>query len=529
MPQTDVLIIGSGIAALSAAFQLQFSKKVTILTKSNKFESNSMLAQGGIAAAIDIKDSWQGHFDDTIEAGCHHNDSYAAELLVKQGAEEVLALIRNGFSFDQDSEGNLLLGQEGAHRFSRILHAGGDATGKAVIHFLLSRLNQNVEIIEDEMALDLIISDGICKGVYTRHSTGAIQSHFAQHTVLAAGGCGGLYMHTSNSRAITGDGLAMAFRAGAILTDMEFTQFHPTMLLIDGQCVGLISEAVRGEGAFLQNEDGDAFMEGVHVFGDLAPRDIVARTIFSQMKNGHRVFLNITPVQNFESRFPTISAMCKTNGICLKEGLIPVAPGMHFLMGGIKTDLVGKTSVRHLFAIGEAACTGVHGANRLASNSLLEGLVFGSRLGIHILNSSDFAGNGHDELAGKYLRKPKFSLPSKHEIRWMMTNYAAIERSREGLIHAKCWFEKFLQPISFWSINVNDFTNSEIEKINMMTAGWLIVTSALKRTESRGGHFRADYPDKDNRQWLKKKILLSKVDIQSILQNQSEVMEIEYT
>lgn len=528
MPQADVIIIGSGIAALSAAFQLQFSKKVTILSKSNKYDSNSMLAQGGIAAAIDTNDSWQGHFEDTIEAGCHHNDSNAAELLVKQGAEEVLALIRSGFSFDQDPEGNLLLGQEGAHRFSRILHAGGDATGKAVIHFLLSQLNHNVEIIEDEMALDLIISDGICKGVYTRNSTGDIQTHLAQQTVLAAGGCGGLYLHTSNSNAITGDGLAMAFRAGAILTDMEFTQFHPTMLLIDGECVGLISEAVRGEGAFLQNADGDAFMEGVHAFGDLAPRDIVARTIFSQMKNGHRVFLNITSIQNFESRFPTISAMCKKHGVCLKEGLIPVSPGMHFLMGGIKTDLVGKTSIRHLFAIGEAACTGVHGANRLASNSLLEGLVFGSRLGIHILHSSDFAVTEHEELSGRFSTS-EFILPSKLEIQWMMTNYAAIERSEAGLIHIKCWFEKFLQPISFWDINVNDFTKSEVEKINMMTAGWLIVISALRRKESRGGHFRTDYPHKDDRQWLKKKILLSKDDIQSNLQNRSGVMEIEYT
>jgi L-aspartate oxidase len=527
VPQTDVLIIGSGIAALSAAFQLQSSKKVTILTKSSKYESNSMLAQGGIAAAVDKYDSWQGHYEDTMTAGSHHNDPFASELLVRQGTKEVLTLIKGGFQFDKDSNGKLLLGQEGAHRFSRILHAGGDATGKAVVHFLLSQLGKKVEIIEDEMALDLIISDGVCRGVFTRNAKGDIQQHFAGHTILATGGCGSLYKHTSNSSVITGDGLAMAFRAGAVLTDMEFTQFHPTMLLINGQCVGLISEAVRGEGAFLQNENGIRFMEGVHAFGDLAPRDIVARTIFSQMKKGHRIFLNISSIPAFESRFPTISAMCKKYGVSIDEGLIPVAPGMHFLMGGIKTDVDGKTSVSHLYAVGEAACTGVHGANRLASNSLLEGLVFGSRLGVHILNFSQNAIEKTEIVNIRTSRKQDVIFPSEEEIKWMMTNYAAIERSEEGLLIAKCWFEKFLWPISFWDINVNNFTNIEYEKMNMLTAGWLIVTSALQRTESRGGHFRTDHPYKDDKLWLKKQILLSKYNTE--LKIDSEVMEIEFT
>lgn len=527
MPQTDAVIIGSGIAALSAAYQLQSSRKVTILTKSTKYESNSMLAQGGIAAAVDKYDSWQGHYEDTMTAGSYHNDAFAAELLVKEGAKEVLGLIRDGFQFDRDSNGKLLLGQEGAHRFSRILHAGGDATGKAVIHFLLSQLNENTEIIEDEMALDLIICDGMCKGVFTRNAQGDIQQYFAGHTILATGGCGSLYKHTSNSQVTTGDGLAMAFRAGAVLTDMEFTQFHPTMLLVNGECVGLISEAVRGEGAFLQNESGIRFMEGIHAFEDLAPRDIVARTIFSQMKKGHRVFLNISSIQAFESRFPTISALCKKHGVHLNEGLIPVAPGMHFLMGGIKTDIDGKTSVSRLYAVGEAACTGVHGANRLASNSLLEGLVFGSRLGMHILNAPQYAFGEPESVKTRTSRKHEVVLPSKEEIKWMMTNFAAIERSEEGLFIAKCWFEKFLLPISFWDINVNNFTNKEYEKINMLTAGWLIVASALRRKESRGGHFRTDYPYKEDRLWLKKQILLSKYD--TGLKNDSEVMEIEFT
>ncbi|MGG4491715.1 L-aspartate oxidase [Metabacillus idriensis] len=528
MPQTDAVIIGSGIAALSAAYQLQSSRKVTILTKSTKYESNSMLAQGGIAAAVDKYDSWKDHYEDTMIAGSHHNDAFAAELLVKQGAKAVLGLIKDGFQFDRDLHGHILLGQEGAHKFSRILHAGGDATGKAVIQFLLSQLNENTEIIEDEMALDLIIIDGICRGAVTRNAHGDIKQYFAGHTILATGGCGSLYKHTSNSLVTSGDGLAMAFRAGAVLTDMEFTQFHPTMLLINGECVGLISEAVRGEGAFLQNECGIRVMEGIHEFEDLAPRDIVARTIFSQMKKGHRVFLNISSISAFESRFPTISAMCKKHGVNLEEGLIPVAPGMHFLMGGIKTDIDGKTSVSRLFAVGEAACTGVHGANRLASNSLLEGLVFGSRLGMHILNSSqDAFAEAAESAKTRTGTKQDIIFPSKEEIKWMMTNFAAIERSEEGLSSAKCWFEKFLLPISFWDINVNNFTNEEYEKMNMMTAGWLIVASALRRTESRGGHFRTDYPYKEDRLWLKKQILLSKYDTE--LKNDSEVMEIEFT
>ncbi|MGP1909240.1 L-aspartate oxidase [Metabacillus sp. JX24] len=506
MPQTDVLIIGSGIAALSAACQLQKTKKVTILTKGAKVSSNSMLAQGGIAAAVSANDNISSHSVDTLIAGHFHNDEEAVELLVRQGAKDVLSLAENGLPFDRDSRGELLLGMEGAHSFSRILHAGGDATGRAMMRFLLSCLNENTVIHEQEMVLELIVENGVCLGAVSRSQNGLVNTHTAQHTILATGGCGKLYQHTSNADGITGDGLALAYRAGAVLADMEFTQFHPTMLLSGGGCAGLISEAVRGEGAFLQNDLDERIMEGIHPLKDLAPRDIVARVIFSQIKKGRSVYLNIMPVSSFEERFPTITAMCRKYNIAIENGLLPVAPGMHFLMGGIKTDLHGRTSVSRLYAAGETACTGVHGANRLASNSLLEGLVFGKRLAHKIQSIQETVDlKGSDAQVFSY--RADIDLPEQEDIQQVMTAYAGIERTEKDLAKALHWFEKWLKP--YWTINVKDLTNDSAERLNMMTSGWLIVSAALQRTESRGGHCRLDFPDSNDAFWLKKQILLS--------------------
>lgn len=516
MPQTDVIIIGSGIAALSAAYHLR-QKQVIIVTKSLWFKSNSMLAQGGIAASVHKSDSWKSHYHDTLVAGCHHNHPDNVEHLVQEGPNEIFEWCKRGMTFDCDNQGEFLLGKEGAHSNHRIIHAGGDATGREVTKFIFQAIKSSVKIVENEMATELIVRDGVCHGVYTKNDKGQIQQYIASKTIIASGGCGAVYGHTSNADVITGDGIAMAYRAGAEIADMEFIQFHPTMLQIDGKCVGLISEAVRGEGATLENQNGVAFMNDLHPLGDLAPRDVVSRAIFYEMKKGNKVFLNISQLLNFSSRFPTISALCKQHGIDLAKGRIPVAPGMHFLMGGIQTNDIGETSIANLIAVGEAACTGVHGANRLASNSLLEGLVFGKRLATHLLTKTSFDHSNFPVVkppnVSIHVRDLTQTLPTKKQIQEIMTNYVGIQRTYDELTYAVEWFERYLEQSSFWDMNVNDFTVNQVEMINMVTIGWIISSSALRRTESRGGHFRLDYPNLNDKEWKQKQVIRTKDEI----------------
>ncbi|MDQ0224728.1 L-aspartate oxidase [Metabacillus niabensis] len=511
MPQSDIVIIGSGIAALSAAYHLK-NRKVVIITKSLWADSNSMLAQGGIAAVTQKNDSWENHYRDTLIAGCFHNDEKNVEFLVKDGPKEIKDWCQKGITFDTDENGQFLLGKEGAHSQHRILHAGGDATGLKVTSFLYQAVKASVTIVENEMATDLIIKDGICCGVYTKNEKGEITQYISSKTIIASGGCGAVYGNTSNAEVITGDGIAMAYRAGAEIADMEFIQFHPTMLHVNGRCVGLISEAVRGEGAILVNQNGEAFMEHKHDQKDLAPRDIVARAIFDEMKKGNNVFLDISCIKNFQTRFPTISEICVRNGIDLKKGKIPVAPGMHFLMGGIRTNDKGETSINNLFAIGEAACTGVHGANRLASNSLLEGLVFAKRVADHInskpvVNEKKVFPNIQEECCETL----KISLPTKKQIQEMMNKYVGIQRTQAELNYVINWFMRYER--FFQNNNVKNFTKEEIEIINLLTVGWLIATSASMRTESRGGHYRLDFPVADDNTWRKKQIIRTKQEM----------------
>ncbi|MBE4908126.1 L-aspartate oxidase [Bacillus luteolus] len=500
---TDVLIVGSGIAALNLATKLSEHMNVRIITKSKIENSNSMLAQGGVAAAISPSDHWENHFQDTMSAGCYHNNKAAVKTLVELGPSCIRELMNDGMTFDCDSDGNLVLGLEGAHLQNRILHAGGDSTGKALMNYLFSKLDQKVIVNENEMILDLIIHDEKCVGVTSLNNHNEITSFYANHVVLATGGCGGLYSVTSNDITITGDGIAAAYRAGAEITDMEFIQFHPTMLFKDGKSHGLISEAVRGEGALLVNDKGKYIMEGVHDLKDLAPRDIVSRRIHKEYINGNLVFLDISMIKNFRIKFPTITGICEKAGISLQEGLLPVAPGAHFLMGGIKTNLYGESTINGLYAIGEAACTGVHGANRLASNSLLEGIVFASLLAKRLIS------------APKQRRRPFLfakrqrsssgtsSLPTANEIRNLMSRYAGIERDEKGLIYAKQWIESYLNKDMVNGVLLVNASRSAYTVINMLTTSWLILSSALEREESRGGHYRIDYPVSDSR-WLKR-------------------------
>ncbi|MBA2873639.1 L-aspartate oxidase [Thermaerobacillus caldiproteolyticus] len=510
MPKEHVIIVGSGIAALVTAWHLHEYRNVIIFTKSKKEESNSWLAQGGVAAAFSKQDDWRFHYEDTMIAGGYHNDERAVETLVKEGPKRIRELIAAGLQFDTDKDGRFHLGNEGAHRHRRILHAGGDQTGRALVSFLLEQLRGNVTIIEDECVIELLVHNGRCIGVKTKNHSGIIAAHYASAVVLSTGGCTGMYEFSSNASTVTGDGIALAYRAGAVITDMEFIQFHPTMLCVDGKAVGLISEAVRGEGAVLVTEDGTRLMEHVHPQQDLAPRDIVARTIHGEIIKGNRVYLDISKIANFSERFPAITKLCKSYGINIETGKLPVVPGAHFLMGGIQVDSRGQTSIPGLYAVGEAACTGVHGANRLASNSLLEGIVFGARVA-ETLRRHEQNTITYEHLENRFVKKSRKLLPTKQQIQTIMMHYVGIVRDEQRLTYAKQWFEQFSIP-DFVNTNVDDFKLEEITIIHMLITGWLITTSALQRTESRGGHYRHDYPHADEN-WQQRRILRVKQEL----------------
>ncbi|WP_102274425.1 L-aspartate oxidase [Cytobacillus massiliigabonensis] len=512
MRKTNVIIIGSGIASLQLARSLRDDLNVIVLTKSNVYKSNSNLAQGGIAAAIGKRDHPDKHYMDTLVAGSHHNDPEAVLELTNEAPFLIQELNKQGCPFDKNENGELLLGMEGAHSEYRIVHGGGDATGRTIIQFMTSNMNPNIEIIENFFVYELLMdeSSNRCIGAKGKYSNGQIDYYFAEHIVIATGGCGQLYSYTSNAETVAGDGIALAYQAGAEITDMEFIQFHPTLLFTGKKAVGLVSEAVRGEGARLITKEGIPIMDGVHLLRDLAPRHIVSQTIYSFIEKGKQIFLDISEVDHFENRFPTITNLCERNGIDLKKGLIPVVPGSHFLMGGIKTDLDGRSSVKGLYAIGEAACTGVHGANRLASNSLLEGLFFGKRLA-EIVNAQTITqpvDSTFSENIECYMNISR-PLPSIKEIQASMMENAGIVRTKKGLMKQKAWLESF--DIENWAEKKLDhLTTEEIVQVFMMITSWLITNSALERTESRGGHFRQDYPSENDHKWLRKQIIQCK-------------------
>ncbi len=509
MPFDDVLIVGSGIAALQLATHLRSDLNVRIITKSKLRTANSYIAQGGIAAAIGANDHPLKHFVDTLKAGGFYNNDETAFNIIAEAPALIQELIEQEPVFDVKPNGELALGMEGAHSEQRIVHSGGDATGKHVCELLIGRLPDHVVIEENVFAYELLVQENRCIGVKVKKADGKTELYMANHTVLATGGCGQLYRYTSNAETVTGDGIAIAYRAGAEIVDMEFTQFHPTLLSINGETKGLVSEAVRGEGAILVTDNGKAIMEGVHPLRDLAPRHIVSHKIFERINSGQRIFLDIQPIENFRERFPSITAICEKNGIDLSRGRIPVVPGCHFLMGGIKTDLIGRTSLDRLYAIGETGCTGFHGANRLASNSLLEGLYQGKKLA-NLLNtfSRDQPLNGACQLENPLKAMKRGKLPELDVLKDQMMKNVGIVRTKKGLEHQEKWLEQFkvneIKSLDAYSI-------AEIEKIFMVTVAELITKSALKRTESRGGHYRSDYPRENDQKWLKRRMIYRKM------------------
>ncbi|RDY72551.1 L-aspartate oxidase [Halobacillus trueperi] len=508
MRTADIIIIGSGVAALQLARQLASDKNVILITKTSLGHGNSRLAQGGIAAAIGGSDHPFYHFVDSVIAGRSMNNHQATLMMTKEAPQIIRELETDGCAFDYDEKGNLALGKEGAHTQNRIIHGGGDQTGKVLMDYLTHSLPPHVEIFENHYVFELMTNEeGRCFGVKSKDASGIHKFH-APHTVLATGGCGQLFASTSNDSSVTGDGMALAYQAGAELTDMEFIQFHPTLLYIQERPVGLISEAVRGEGAVLVDKNGTPIMENVHPLRDLAPRHVVSQTIYQKRKNGENVYLDIRGVDGFQKRFPHITNLCLQYGVDMNKGRIPVAPGCHFSMGGVKTDMVGKSTIEGLYAIGEVACTGVHGANRLASNSLLEGLVYGKRLAKHLQNGSVLSFQSK-ETSEKRKSLP-FHLPAKTEIQERMMENVGIVRDGQKLVNHLQWLESFVQPSEWREYDLSMLTFEQMEKMFMLQTCWLITRSALEREESRGGHYRSDFPE-EQLDWQNKQIIRQRI------------------
>lgn len=503
---TDFIIVGSGIAGLRAAIALAPAGRVLVLTKADPEESNTGYAQGGIAVAVGAGDSPALHAADTLRAGDGLCDEGAVDVLVGNGPRYVRELVDWGTRFDRDGDGQLALGREAAHSVRRVLHAG-DATGREIGRVLWKRASAfgSVATINHAFVTDLVMGGGAVRGVHYVDRDGERHEVRARAVLLATGGAGQLFRETTNPPVATGDGIALGYRAGARLADLEFVQFHPTALNRAGAPRFLISEALRGEGARLVNDRGEAFMTRVHADGDLAPRDVVARAIAREMeRTGAPVYLTLAHLDAGYvcARFPTIADMCRRIGLDLARDPIPVGPAAHYIMGGVDTDEWGRTSLPGLFAAGEVACTGVHGANRLASNSLLEGLVFGARAAIAMQEPPAAAALKADRVVagGSWLASPQppfISHLSPAEIRDLMWRSVGLFRTREGLEAAVATLDAAYQhQRDRLSIDADGW-----RQVNLVTAARLVARAALRREESRGAHFRLDFPARDDEHW----------------------------
>lgn len=509
----STVIIGSGIAGLYAALKIEQQVKlpdgILLITKSRLGESNSRYAQGGMVAVMkdNKSDSVASHISDTVKAGAGLSEFNTIKFISENSDAVVKDLLKFGVEFDRDENGNLCYTKEAAHSVRRILHSGGDATGKMIEQALCRKIaeNKNIDIYEQTDAVELLVSSGECKGVVVfNNDIGEYETIYSSATVLATGGIGQLYKYTTNPVGATGDGIALAYNAGAVMQDMEFVQFHPTALAIDGdENRFLISEAVRGEGAKLCDSDGVEFMSKYDERKELAPRDIVTRANFNEMQKNHTdcVYLNAACIDSkkLAKHFPTISKKCLEHGIDISKDFIPVAPAAHYFMGGVKTNLKGETSVSGLYAIGEVASTGLHGGNRLASNSLLECVVCAYSIAEYLkdleLKTPKQIGEDIKSIIDRYSDEEvvleELDIKSlKEKLQDIMWNYVGILREEKSLKEAveqiarlSCDF-----PREFKCLN-----REEYEFRNMLTVAQLIAFCALKRKESRGAHYRLDY------------------------------------
>ncbi|MBC8016441.1 MAG: L-aspartate oxidase [Sporomusaceae bacterium] len=497
--ETEYLVIGGGIAGLFTAWSAyKQGAKVTVITKQSIDDSNTNKAQGGIAAAIGKDDSPEIHMQDTLVAGGGVCNESAVKILVTEGVARIKDLIKLGVDFDQNPQG-IALGTEGGHSYARVLHANGDATGAEIIRGLRQKIAEvpEIEVIEGQYLVDLLVRDHVCYGalVFDSHSQ-QLRIFNSSRVVLATGGVGQLYEHTTNPEVATADGIGAAWRAGAEIMDMEFVQFHPTALALSGAPSFLISEAVRGEGAILKNAAGERFMPKYHSMAELAPRDVVTKAIFTEMAstNSNHMLLDITHLnpEQIKKRFPMITATCLEYGLDITHKLIPVAPAAHYMMGGVKVNLWGETSIENLFCCGESSCLSVHGANRLASNSLLEGLVMGERIARRSIALPAVTEKSNRSFESNILKTGRSCDYGRlrSELRKIMEQKVGLLRTGRGLSEAAAWFEELDYLSDYEAKNV-----MEMEVRNMLTVGKLIAKAAALRTESRGGHFRQDYPE----------------------------------
>jgi L-aspartate oxidase len=506
----DFIVVGAGIAGLRAAIELSPHGSVLCLAKRELAESNTQYAQGGIAVALGPDDSPELHLQDTVAAGAGLVDQDAARTLVTEGPARVLELLQWGVRFDHDARGQLAFTREGAHSRDRVLHADGDSTGREIgraLHQHASNLS-SIHFGEFGFTRDLLLQDGRVVGVEILQDDGHTQAVTARAVLLATGGAGMVFANTTNPDVATSDGAAMAWRAGAELSDMEFLQFHPTALYLPGAPRFLLSEALRGEGAYLRNGAGERFMSRYHELAELAPRDVVAQAIHCELEASHEaepmVYLDVTHLDGatLKARFPRIYQTCLHYGLDITRQRIPVRPAAHYAMGGVRTGLDGRASLPGLYAAGEAACTGVHGANRLASNSLLEGLVFAVRAAHAMAAEGAPASLGQAKTVSSCHAGGEGDAERlRGETRQLMESNVGIVRDAERLSMAVARLQEIrlaLPPPS---------NRQRAETRNIVESGLAIARSALARTESRGGHYRSDYPAKDDARFRKHSVM----------------------
>ena len=496
---TDVLVIGTGLAGARAAIEAANYGAVTIITKDTFGHSATQLAQGGIAAAIGPGDSPQAHMEDTIRVGCGQSRRDAVELLVREAPERIDELVRWGIKPDQAGE-HVALGREGGHSKNRIVHARGDRTGQELVSVLERRVHQveAIRAFEHCFLIDLLTQDGTCLGAVAYHKRHGHQLIRAKRTILAGGGCGHIWRETTNPTVATGDGVAAAFRAGADLCDLEMMQFHPTTLYVAGSGRALISEAVRGEGAFLVDHTGERFMAAYHPDAELAPRDVVSRAINTHLHKtrSHCVYLDVRHISGFKGRFPQIARHCADFQIDVMRDLIPVRPSAHYMIGGVDVSPDGSTTVEGLLACGEVACTGVHGANRLASNSLLEGLVFGRIAGQ--VAGERAAGVEHPSLTDHIISQIAPSQRTELDLADIKNSLRSLMWRNVGIVRFEDRLAETREIIDFWGHYTLDKTFDDPggwEMQNQLTVARLMAMCALERRDSVGVHYRGDAPE----------------------------------